>query len=398
MSRAGFVPTLAPLVAAALALAGAAAADPLDLHVRGLLDLAATHDDAFVARYDQFAVGETSFDPYRVRLFLDAQVTPTLALHAQGRFGEDFAVNTSVVGAYAVWTPWSGRDAHLMAGKIPWIVGTWADRAYSNRNPLIGAPLMYQFPTTLAWDQMPFSTAGLLAARGSGATGVNYGGGPGMPGMPVVWEDDWDFGAAVTGSARPLEYAIGAGNGSPGWPQPGYDHTPGRSVLGRLGLVPTPALRVGVSGAWGTYLEDWNAAALPAGETLSGYHESLVMGDASYEQGHVELRSEGFWKAWDTAYVGRLQVRGGYGELRVGLPAGTYVAARGEALRFGRVADGAGGTQPWDDDVDRWEAGLGWRVTHGLILKLDGQRNVVHAPGAPAANHDLLALGASVAF
>ena len=53
---------------------------------------------------------------------------------------------TRADGAYALWTPWKSRDLHLQAGNIPWPVGTWAPRKYSDKNPLIGEPLIYPAP------------------------------------------------------------------------------------------------------------------------------------------------------------------------------------------------------------------------------------------------------------
>src|SRR5439155_15651364 len=99
-----------------------------------------------------------------------------------------------VDGAYVMITPRTERDLHLVAGKIPWLIGTFAPRSYSEHNPLIGKPLMYQHHTTLLWFTVPQNADVLLGAAGTGQEGVGYIGG-GARGMAVVDDGYWDTGA-----------------------------------------------------------------------------------------------------------------------------------------------------------------------------------------------------------
>jgi hypothetical protein len=163
--------TLIVFIAAALAQPTPSYATEVRAH--GLLDMALS-SGAEARALDGLTQGDSNFDPYRVRLFVDASVSPTLDLYLQSIVHEGFAA-LRADGAYAQWTPWPERDLHLQAGKIPWPIGAWAPRTYSDRNPLVGMPLMYQYHTSLAWNVPATSVDQLVASAGSGQYGVVYG-------------------------------------------------------------------------------------------------------------------------------------------------------------------------------------------------------------------------------
>ena len=381
---------------ALLAAIGIPPASGAELRARGLLDLVlSSGDDA--QDWNKLTQGDSNFDPYRLRLFVDAAVAPQIDVFAQTILHEGTA-KIVADGAYAQWTPWSGRDAHLQAGKIPWPIGTWGPRTYSDRNPLIGMPLMYQYHTDLPWAVPTASVDALVANAGMGQTDVAYGTGAASTGMAVVDDRWWDVGVVAIGSQRPFEYAIGETQGTPGWPLDGSDETPGSTTLGRLGLAPVAGVRVGVSGAYGTWMPDWFARTLPAGGSLRDYHESLGMADLELERGPWELRGEGFLKAWQTIHAGTLRLNGGYGEARLGLGEGYWIAGRYDVLRFDDVTTSAGVTRPWDDGVDRLELGGGYRVSRDVRLKASFQRDVRHPFQAKDLPVDLFALATSIRF
>src|SRR5262249_8150801 len=195
----------------------------------------------------------------------------------------------------------------------------------------------------------------------------------------------WDAGAVVLGSFRPVEFSVGVTQGSPSWPSPGSDDTPGQTVLGRVGFVPVPGLRVGASGADGTWLPSWFAPALPAGRSLRSYRETTLMGDAEIARGPFELRGEIVRRRWDTIRIGVLDVGGGYGEARWSFPDGASVAIRGEILRFSDVTTSAAVTRPWDDPLRRWEGVIGYRITRDVRVKVGVQRTVRQPFAAPRA-------------
>jgi hypothetical protein len=377
------------------ALPGAARAADFKWH--GLLDLVeAERSKAF--DYNLNSWGDGVYDAYRARLFVDANVNDRLQVLSQ--FVLEDLKPPYVDGAYLVYTPWADRDLHLMAGKLPWAIGTFGPRTYSNKNPLIGTPLLYQYHAALLWYEVVPNVDALLNAAGQGQYHVNYFGyGEGM-GMPIVDDSYWDFGVTLAGSARPLEYSLGVSNGAPSWASTTQDDNSGKSFLGRVGLAPLPGLRFGVSGAYGPYMNGGVQPRLPSGHTVDDYHQKLAMADFEVSAGHAELRAEGAHNVWETPKVGDLKVDAGYVELKYSLSIGMFLAGRWDVERFGDVTDSSGVSRPWDWNVTRIEGGAGYRFTRDVTGKLTYQDNdfELSSPGRPHRRYGMLAGQLSVAF
>lgn len=381
------------IAAHSLFIAAPACADT-QIMWRGLLDLVAPTSGT-ATTLNGFNRGDSNFDTYRLRVFAEAEAAHGFEVFTQFLYEEVAGVRT--IGAYARYTPVDALDVHAVAGKIPWLIGTWQTRTYSNENPLIGVPLMYQYHTSLRGDALPPDVDALLSAAGRGQFRPDYGSGRGFRGMPIVYDLCWDIGAMAQGSVGSVEFSAGFVNGAPSQPTGAQDSAPGKSILGRLGVQPVPGLLLGVSGSYGPYLsEDFNAQ-LPAGETVAGYNQKLLMVDAEWSFGHVELRGEGFTNTWETPTAGDLDVLGGYVEARVNLPQGTFAAGRWGQLRFGDVTDSTGVSRPWDHDVDRLEIGAGYRMSRNVILKGVFQQNIMHT-GSGDETASLFAAQASIRF
>ena len=205
-----------------------------------------------------------------------------------------------VDGAYVMLTPRPSLDLHFQAGKIPSVLGTWAPHTYSNKNPLLSSPLMYQYHSTLVWYMVPPNADALIATAGTGQVSVKYYGFAAGMGMALVDDSYWDVGLAANGSQRPFEYALAVTAGTPGWGSTTEDENRGKSLLGRLGFAPAPWLRLGVSGAYGPYLMQSVSNQIPAGKDPSDYQQKLWMTDLELQSGHVELRAEGISGAWES--------------------------------------------------------------------------------------------------
>ncbi|HUK63966.1 MAG TPA: hypothetical protein VLV15_11550, partial [Dongiaceae bacterium] len=182
------------ITAAVLALsllAPAAARAAADVKLRGLLDLGLVSDNDS-QELNRLTFGDSNFDPYRLRLFLDAQLSPALEVHVQSLFTEGTELMRAD-GAYALWTPWPNRDLSLEAGKIPWPIGTYAPRTYSDKNWLIGTPLMYQYRTGLVWNVPQLNVDQVVAQAGHGQVAPESG----KTYLPVIDERWWDVGAVA---------------------------------------------------------------------------------------------------------------------------------------------------------------------------------------------------------
>jgi hypothetical protein len=389
------VPRGAGFVSLAVALLAAADAGAGTVQVHGLIDVVAAEPGA-AYETNRLTRGDSNFDAYGVRLFVNAEVNPRVKVFSQFVYRD--ASMPYVDGAHVMFTPWAGRDAHLLAGKIPWPIGTWAPRTYSSRNPLIGTPLLYQYHSTALWYDVPPDADALIGAAGTGQGGVNDDGFSVGSGMPIVDDSYWDVGVTVVGSQRPLEYAVGIVAGTPGWGSTSQDENGGKTVLGRIGFAPAPALRAGVSAARGPYLDRSVRSQLPPGAAVEDYLQRLAMADLEILVGHVELRAEAAHNVWESPWIGDLEVNGGYIEAKVALSIGAFVAGRWDALRFGRVLDSGGALQPWDHDVTRLEGGAGYRFDRDVVAKLIVQRTSIEPQGAPAFRPTLVAAQLSVGF
>jgi hypothetical protein len=304
-----------------------------------------------------------------------------------------------VDGAYAIYTPMTARDIHLMAGKLPWAIGTYGPRTYSNKNPLISSPLMYALHTSLVWYKVAPTADVMLGAAGTGSTGVDYFGYAMGLGMPIVDDAFWDVGASLVGSARPLEFALGMNAGTPGWGSTTtQDENSGKSVLGRVGMQALPWLRLGVSGAYGPYLKSSLDPTLPTGKTANDYHQKLAMADLEVLAGHAEFHAEGARNAWETPTIGELRVSSGYAEIKYSIPAGFYLAGRYDVERFGKLTNSLGESKPWDWNVRRIEAGVGYRFSRDARAKLVHQRTTFEGAQANGSNRTLPLLAAQLSF
>ncbi len=380
-----------------LALPAIASADDLDLRVRGLLDLVGgPNNDAVLL--NTMNAGGSPFDPWRGRLFVEGGPGDEIDAFVQLHLSDESGV--FIYGAYATWTPVAERDLHLQAGKIPWPIGTYGPRTYSDKNPLVGTPLLYQYHTSLSFDGGPADIDALLSEAGQGQYGVDYAPGPGgWRGMPIVYDFCWDFGAALIGSARPFEFSLGVTNGTPSAAQAGRDNNQDKSIMGRVGLAPLPGLRFGVSGSTGAYLSDDVEATLPPGRSAESYDQTLFMADIEYATGRFELRGEGALNTWETPSLGDLTVRGYYVEGKYAFPVGAFVALRFDQLRFDEVQGSTGPARPWDDDVTRLEGGVGYRFDRHVIAKLVYQDNTLDpGAGGDSRSSDLVAAQVSLGF
>jgi hypothetical protein len=387
----------AALVALALGLAATGAASASDLEIRGLLEVvAAPRGEAFDGNL--LNRGDSPFDAYGLRVFGEKPINERLQVFMQVVLRD--ATSPYVDGAYAVFTPTPARDLHVMAGKVPWPIGTYAPRTYANKNPLIGAPLMYQYHSTLIWYDVPPNADALLATSGSGQYGVNYRGYSVGRGMAIVDDSYWDVGVTMVGSSRPVEYALGVVAGTPGWGTTSQEENSGKSLLGRVGLAPLPSLRFGVSAAYGPYLIEPLNSALPPGKTVEDYQQKLAMADVELVAGHVEARAEGARNVWETPTVGDLNVSAGYVELKYLLSFGGFLAGRWDAMRFGKIADSTGVMRPWDSNLSRLETGVGYRFSRDALAKLVYQRTSYEVSPDPATSRhrSLVAAQLAVAF
>ena len=216
------------------------------------------------------------------------------------------------------------------AGKIQHVIGTFAARRYSTRNPLIGTPDGY--PLQYPLGVMASGTRGRIDYRG------------GVVSLPIYHE--------------------------------GYtpDPTPAPRPAFGAGFTPAIGIRLGASATWGPYLNQDLAPTLLAGRSWRAYDERIVAADAQLSRGYLELHGELARSSYEVPVGsgGITTVRGltYYGEAKYTLTPRLFAAGRFERndypyiQPFSDVAWIASPTNMYDG-----EAGVGYRLTSRTLLK-----------------------------
>ena len=284
----------------------------------------------------------------------------------------DDANSPRVFGAFARLSDPKGRDIHLELGKIPLHTGAFPNRSYASKNNLISSPAMYQYHCNVRDDQIPGQTDDLVANRGRGYF-TNYAAGLGSPGdghsVPILYDNCWDFGAVVIGTASPVEFAIGATNGTVGDPV-NTDVNDGKQVLGRLGFVPAPWIRAGVSGSRGAYLFRSLEEFLPAGKKITDYNQIMGGADLELSYGRGLVYAEYIKNRFESPLVEDLDLDAWYIEGKITVFPGWYVAGRYDRILFDEVTLTGGGVGRWDAPLWRREVGIGFKPSKNLLAKL----------------------------
>ena len=216
------------------------------------------------------------------------------------------------------------------AGKIQPVVGTFAARRYSTRNPLIGIPDGYplQYP---------------LGVQASGASGP------------------FDYRAAVV--SLPVQHE-------------GYTPEPTPTPRPAIGAGFTPAIgaRIGVSATRGPYLNRGLAPTLLAGRSWRAYSEGIYAADAQLSRGYLELHGELARSTYEVpdGEAGIKTVRGltYYAEAKYTLTPRFFAAGRFERNDYPYIqpiSDVAWVANP--TNMYNGEAGLGYRLTSRALLK-----------------------------
>jgi hypothetical protein len=324
-----------------------------------------------------------------VKLFLDAWTSPNIGVLTEVLFDE--SDNSSYVvridGAYAVFMGLGTPSLNLKVGKIPAAFGTWAPRTYSDKNPLIGLPLMYHYHTIARADRAPANFDTLQTYRASRAPG--RGGG-----LPILYDSCWDIGVVAFGAVGRWEYAAGVTKGTISNPKAITND--GFQVVGRVGARPVIGLRIGASGAYGPYMT-FGVRGLPKGARLEDYKQRAFGFDLEYSFAHLVFHSEFVRNRWDSPFIQEgLANTSWYAEWRYTFWPGLYGAIRYSGMQFDRIDDGRGGRRAWDNPIRRVESGVGYHISKMALFKLVWQHN--YAEGEADERVDLFAGQVSMSF
>jgi len=382
-ARVGAIGSAAVLL---LLLGGAQPSAAADVRWRGI-GMFTLREEAYALNLGRLNYQDSPMDPFRVHLFVDAAVSDRVAVFGQFLVDDTSSRPIRSYGMYALFSRFTPTDFSIEVGKIPTVFGTFGPRAYANKNPLVAAPLMYQYHTTLRADQLPLSAKDLLANRGRGQFGLAYtdsagkftGASTRFMGVPIVYDICWDFGLVGLGTWRRVEYALAITEGTVGVPVTGRDSNDGQQFIGRLGVVPVTGFRVTGSASRGPYLDRLVVPFLPKEKDLEAYNQTALGLAADWAWSHVSLNGELLRNEYESPWISEdLGLTSWYAEAKYAFAAGAYLAARFDRLKFDEidVKNGTTGETErigWDNDVQRIEAAVGYRFTPDCLVRYDVQ-------------------------
>jgi hypothetical protein len=222
----------------------------------------------------------------------------------------------------------ASRGLTFDAGRLTPVIGTFASRRFSTRNPLIGLPDGYSL--------------------------------------------DYPLGAEVFGETTHFDYR--AAMVSLPADHVGYEPTPTARLRPAIGggVTPFVGFRLGGSFTVGPYLNSDFTTAQYGSESWEDYDQRVVAADATFSRGYLETHAEAARGSYDVpgeahAIVGYTY----YGEAKYTLTPRFFVAARAERNKYPFIhptAIVAAYTARLIDFVDG-EAGVGYRLTASTLLK-----------------------------
>ncbi|HXF09763.1 MAG TPA: hypothetical protein VN625_03185, partial [Desulfuromonadaceae bacterium] len=267
--------------------------------ISGLLDLEGYYIDQHPPG---LLFGDNSFFNPRLSLFLDVRFGQHWYIGLQGRGDRGFDPKSMPNGQgrldeyFARYTPFNDSRLNLQAGKFAMVFGNWVNRHYSWDNPLINAPLPYEYVTSISDASTYASPAVFLSRRNVPDKKGKW--------LPVIWGPSYASGGSVFGSIKKFDYAFEVKNASISSRPAVWDayhlNWSNPTLTTRLGYRPDEAWNLGVSASGGTYLLPAAQSSLPGNDTYGHYDQYTLGQDAGYEWHH--------WQFWEETIASRFEV------------------------------------------------------------------------------------------
>ena len=363
------------------------AENPLETHL--LVDLVGRNTSA-KDHINTTMFGNSNFHALRVRVFLEKKVSDNFEVFTQ--LLSDNARSPRIVGAYVRYK--SGRSwLNAEAGMIRNPVGTWGPRTYSDKNPLIGVPLGYNYHTAITESPLQLNATELFANRSQGNVPKTSGF---VSGLPFVYDACWNTGVLLFGGNGKMDYMAAALSGS--LTLPATERRRGLPQFSsRFGYSPFLGFKLGTSFAYGPFLNLDHRPKLPAGADLNKFYQRLIGWDFNFERGKLITFAEAMVNRWTHPYLTEpLDAYTWYVEGTYKFATQFFFAARYDRMEFSKITDPSGGESVWDFPLYRLEAGLGYRLDKNVTFKLVGQ--LTRYPGQPQFNDGIFATQISTSF
>jgi len=341
----------------------------VQLDFTGQLDLELL---AFTGHDAGLSYGMGTFVAPRIRFFTDVFLGDRLygLIELRSDRGEAPSVGVWEARVEQVFARFSNRAGTLaiQAGRFASPFGTYASRHLTPIDPFIRPPLAYDYRTIMSRTVAPGSASGFLEWKYDPATFRH-------PGAPPIWGVPYQWGAMLSGSIGRVQLRAAAMNSAPsseveawGWDASRLENP---SIVLGLNTPLSSDVSLGASYNRGPYAE---AEIDPTDHTQ--YIQEMFSLDATLARGPLMARAQIMRDRWVVPNVSEDPVEWAYGaEAQLDIVAGVSFALRYGYLDFRSIDDGLGpassrsdGRAPWDHDIARYEAGLGYRLARNAGL------------------------------
>lgn len=339
-----------------------------------------------------FSDNDELFNP-RLSLFLDTHLGKHLYSLVQFRVDRGFDPGLDPDGDarfdeyFLRYTPFDQPLVNLQVGKFATVYGNWVRRHDSWHNPFINPPLAYENFTTITDQAVPGTTAAFLGRRDREDQKAIW--------LPVIWGPSYASGASVFGTVERFDYAFEFKNASLSSRSAYWDISDQQfqdpTYTGRVGFRPNATWDFGANGSYGAYLVRPARATLAAGDELSDYRQITFGPDITFAWRHLQIWAEAMFSRFEVPNVGNADTVTYYIESRYKITPNVYGALRWNQQFFDDVAG-----VPWDDDIWRAEAAVGFKLSRHLLAKL--QYSYAHQKGGLQQGEQMFAAQLTLKF
>ncbi len=342
------------------------------------------------AGYSQYVVdnGRGTF-AWQLDLFADAVIAEHFLFMSNYRIAQDQNLQVELFSLRM--TDIASTGINLEAGEIELPFGNLGERRFPKGNPFFNLPLTHEHRSSLRSSTYSLWPVDARFTRND-------------DGIRLIDEGLYDLGVKVFGSFGVIDYAAALVNGMVGatstysidYQGNGMNATGGFGKIFRLAVTPFTGLTVAGSYAYGPFLRH-DAYAYYGKVDPSEQLQKIVEGDVDFSIDHFSLYGECFSNIWKVnSLVGADLKAAGYSvEAKYTPYPRVSLAVRAGGLFFNDVTvtitpDGytyESYQGPWDHDVTRYEAALGYRLDRDALVKIVYQwNNTLHVQNAPLDN------------
>lgn len=235
--------------------------------------------------------------------------------------------------------------------------GQWANRHLSWQNPLVNAPLTYEWISAVRGDN------GRVAKKTVADVRATW--------LPMIWGPSYTSGGQINGTIDLFDYAFEIKNDALSsnpdewalWEHEFYGNA--LTYSGRLGWRPQTEWTIGASASSGSYITP------NAFDGWENYKQTNFGADLAWAHGPLELWSEVNWSSYDVlagtnSKAGTVSVVSYFIESKWKFETAWWLAGRWNQQLYG---DKPNSTDQWDNDVWRIDGCLGWHLDRSLTLK-----------------------------